>query len=44
MQRYSLKKLNEVEDKEQYRAEISNRFTAFLKLDDNVAYRPVAKQ
>jgi hypothetical protein len=36
VQRYSLKKLNEVEGKEQYQAEISNRFAAFQKLDDNV--------
>jgi hypothetical protein len=30
---YSLKKLSEVEGKEQYRVEISNRFTALVNLD-----------
>jgi ABC-type cobalamin/Fe3+-siderophores transport system ATPase subunit len=29
MERFNLKKLNEVEGKEQYRVEISNRFAAF---------------
>jgi hypothetical protein len=28
MERFNLKKLNEVEDKEQYRVEVSNRFAA----------------
>jgi hypothetical protein len=29
MERLNLKKLNEVEGKEQYRVEVSNRFAAF---------------
>jgi hypothetical protein len=32
MERFNLKKLNEVESKEQYRVEISNRFTALENL------------
>jgi hypothetical protein len=36
MERFSLKKLNEVEGKEQYRAEVSNRFTALADLDVEV--------
>jgi hypothetical protein len=36
MERFSLKKLNEVEDREQYRVEISNRFTALGNLDDDM--------
>jgi hypothetical protein len=32
MERFNLKKLNEVEDKEQYRVELSNRFTALENL------------
>jgi hypothetical protein len=32
--RFNLKKLNEVEGKEQYHVEISNRFTALENLDD----------
>jgi hypothetical protein len=32
MQRFNLKKLNEIEGKEQYHVEISNRFTAFENL------------
>jgi hypothetical protein len=32
MERFNLKKLNEVEGKEQYRVEISNRFTALKNL------------
>jgi hypothetical protein len=35
MKRLNLKKLNEVEDKEQYRVEMSNRFAALEKIDDN---------
>jgi hypothetical protein len=31
-ERFNLKKLNEVEGKEQYRVEISNRFAALRKL------------
>jgi hypothetical protein len=34
MGRFDLKKLNELEGKEQYRHEISNRFAAFENLDD----------
>jgi hypothetical protein len=33
MERFNLKKLNEVEVKEQYRVEISNRFAALENLD-----------
>jgi hypothetical protein len=33
MQRFNLKKLNEVEGKEQYRVENSNRFAALENLD-----------
>ncbi|PNF41609.1 hypothetical protein B7P43_G10463 [Cryptotermes secundus] len=36
MERFNLKKLNEVEGKEQYRVEISNRFTALENLDTEV--------
>jgi hypothetical protein len=32
MERFSLKKLNEVEDKEQYGVELLNRFTALKNL------------
>jgi hypothetical protein len=33
MERFNLKKLNEVESKEQYRVKVSNRFTALEDLD-----------
>jgi hypothetical protein len=36
MERFNLKKLNEVEGKEQYRVEISNRLAAFVNLDTEV--------
>jgi hypothetical protein len=36
MQRFNLKKLNEVESKEQYRVEISHRFAALENLDTEV--------
>jgi hypothetical protein len=36
MERYNLKKLREVEGKEQYRVEISNRFAALENLDTDV--------
>jgi hypothetical protein len=36
MKRYNLNKLNKVEGKEQYRVEISNRFSAFENLDAEV--------
>jgi hypothetical protein len=36
MERFNLKKLDEVEGKEQYRVEISNRFAALENLDDDV--------
>jgi hypothetical protein len=37
MERFNLKKLNEVEGKEQYRVEVSNRFAAALEdLDTEV--------
>jgi hypothetical protein len=34
MERFNLKQLNEVEDKEQFRVGISNRFAALGNLDD----------
>jgi hypothetical protein len=36
MERFDLKKLNEVEGKEQYWHEISNRFAALENLDNDV--------
>jgi hypothetical protein len=36
MERFNLKKLKEVEVKEQYRVEISNRFAALEELDTEV--------
>jgi hypothetical protein len=36
MERFNLKKLNEVEGKERYRVEISNRFAALENLDTEV--------
>ena len=36
MERFNLKKLNEVEGKEQYPVEISNRFAAWENLDTEV--------
>jgi ABC-type hemin transport system ATPase subunit len=36
MERFNLRKLNEVEGKEQYRVEISNRFVALENLDAEV--------
>jgi hypothetical protein len=36
MERFSLKKLVEVEGKEQYQVNISNRFAALENLDDDV--------
>jgi hypothetical protein len=36
MGRFNLKKLNELEGKEQYRVEISNRFAALENLDTEV--------
>jgi hypothetical protein len=36
MERFILKKLNEVEGKEQYRVEVSNRFAALKDLDAEV--------
>jgi hypothetical protein len=36
MERFNLKKLNEVEGKEQYRVEVSNRFAALEDLDAEV--------
>jgi hypothetical protein len=36
MERFNLKKLNEVEGKEQYRVEVSNRFAALEDLDTEV--------
>jgi hypothetical protein len=36
MERFNLKKLNEVEGKEQYRVELSDRFAALENLDTEV--------
>jgi hypothetical protein len=36
MERFNLKKLNDVEGKEQFRVEVSNRFTALKDLDTEV--------
>jgi hypothetical protein len=36
MERFNLKKLNEVESKEQYQVQISNRFTPLENLDDDM--------
>jgi hypothetical protein len=36
MERFNLKKLNEVEGKEQYRVEVSKRFAALEDLDAEV--------
>jgi hypothetical protein len=36
MEKFSLKELNEVESKEQYQVEISNRFAALEELDTEV--------
>jgi hypothetical protein len=36
MERFNLKKLNDVESKETYRIEVSNRFTALEDLDTEV--------
>jgi hypothetical protein len=36
MERFRVKKLNEVESKEQYGVKISNRFAALENLDDDV--------
>jgi hypothetical protein len=36
MERFNLKKLNEIEGKEQYRVEISTRFAALESLDTEV--------
>jgi hypothetical protein len=36
MERFNLKKLNDVESKEQFRVEVSNRFAALEDLDTEV--------
>jgi uncharacterized metal-binding protein YceD (DUF177 family) len=36
MKRFNLKILNDIEDKEQYQAKISNRFAALENLHDDV--------
>jgi hypothetical protein len=38
MERFNLKKLNEVEGKEQFRVEVSNRFAALEDLDAEVEH------
>jgi hypothetical protein len=44
MERFNLKKLNEVEGKERYRVEVSNRFAAFKDLDAEVEINAIWKQ
>jgi hypothetical protein len=48
MERFNHKKLNEVEGKEQYRVEISNRFAALENLDTemdfNIAWETIIKR
>jgi hypothetical protein len=41
MQRFILKKLNEIEGKEQYRVEVSNKFAALEDLDTEVEINSV---
>jgi hypothetical protein len=41
MESFSFKKLNEVEGKEQYHVEVSNRFVALEDLDINIAWETV---
>jgi hypothetical protein len=43
MERFNLKKLNEGEGKENYRVEISNRFAALEKFDDEVDINELGK-
>jgi hypothetical protein len=43
MERFNLKKLDEIEVKEQYLVEISNRFAALENLDDDVDINRVFK-
>jgi hypothetical protein len=38
MERFNLKKLNDVEGKEQFRVEVSNLFAAFADLDAEVEF------
>jgi hypothetical protein len=40
-ERFDLKKLNDVEDKEQFRVEVPNRFTALEDLDTEVEINSV---
>jgi hypothetical protein len=41
MERFNLNKLNKVEDKEQFRVEVSNRFAALEELDAEVEINSV---
>jgi hypothetical protein len=41
MEKFNIKKLNEVEGKEQYRVEVSNRFAASEDLDSGVEINSV---
>jgi hypothetical protein len=41
MERYNLKKLNEVEGKEKYHVEVSSRFAALEDLDAEVEINPI---
>jgi hypothetical protein len=43
MQRFNLKKLNEVEVKEKYLIKISNRFSALENFDDDVEINRLGK-
>jgi hypothetical protein len=44
MERFNLKKLNEVEGKEQFRVEVSNRFAVLGDLDEEVEIIVLRKQ
>jgi hypothetical protein len=41
MERFNLKKLNDVEGKEQFRVEVSNRFPALENLEINSAWETI---
>jgi hypothetical protein len=44
MERFNLNRLNEVESKEQYRVEVSNRFAALDDLDADVKINSAGKR
>jgi hypothetical protein len=43
MERFKLKKLNEVEGKEKYRVEVSNSFTGLENLDAEVEIKTICE-